>query len=423
MRPARDKDSILIRSARLRRLGAAIAALALPLAAAAPAAASGGGNVSVTWQLPGALGQPLTNVTFPITVNPATDHQYGLFFAQQFAFHNSGMVAYTGLQPQPDPAPGVERLRALFSVFGAGTSTGDPNCAPGADGGQGTSCAIVFPGVYGHTYNLTVQNAGGDTWYATAIDTVTGIGYHIGSWTLPPNSGGINPGQAGFVEYYLYNSIPSCAQNPVADVVFGAPTSTGLGGLLGSVTAPTEYSSCVGQSNFASQSLLGLNGQHIVRGFTTTGVFASAASGRCLTAPASAAYQVTQLIIQDCAGASSQSWTFSPDSPASSAAPAPTTPLGANGVIQGTLRLGFNTTSGGPLCLDNDNNTAASTPAIVYPCSANNTNQQWYLYPDGTVRALNSGLCLDVYGGATGNGTPIDQWPCSTGAGNQRWTR
>lgn len=406
----------------LRRFGAAIAALALPLAAAAPAAAAGGGNVSVGWQLPAALGQPLTNVTFPITVNPATDHQYGLFFAQQFAFRNSGMIGYTGLQPQPDAGPGAGRLRALFSVFGAGTSTNDPNCAPGADAGSGTSCAVVFPGVYGDTYNLTVQNAGGDTWSATAVDTVTKAAFHIGSWTLPANSGGINPSQGGFVEYYLYNSIPSCAQNPVADVVFGAPTSSGLSGLLGSVSTPTEYSSCVGQSNFASQSLLGLNGQHLVRGFTTTSVFASAASGRCLTAPATAAYQVTQMIIQDCAGASSQSWTFYPDSPATAAAPAPTTPLAANGVIQGTLRLGFATTSGGPLCLDNDSGTTAGTPAIVYPCTANNNNQQWYLYPDGTVRALSSGLCLDVYGGAIANGTPLDQWTCN-GQTNQRWFR
>ncbi len=205
-------------------------------------------------------------------------------------------------------------------------------------------------------------------------------------------------------------------------MVFGAPTSTGVSGLLGTVTNPTEYSSCVGVSNFASQSLLGLNGQHVVRGFTSTSPFTSAASGRCLTAPASAAYQVTQMIIQDCAAAGSQRWTFIPDSPASASAPAPTTPIGANGVIQGTLRLGFNTTSGDPLCLDNDSNIAPGTPAIVYPCQPNNTNQQWYLYPDGTVRALNSGLCLDVYGGATTNGTPVDQWPC-TGNSNQRWIR
>ena len=88
-----------------RRLVVAIAALALPVAAAAPAAAAGGGNVSVIWQVPLAPGSGLTNLTFPITVNPATDHQYGLFFAEQFSFRTSGMVGYTGLQPQPDAAP------------------------------------------------------------------------------------------------------------------------------------------------------------------------------------------------------------------------------------------------------------------------------------------------------------------------------
>ena len=126
----------------------------------------------------------------------------------------------------------------------------------------------MFNGVYGHPYNLTVQNVGGDTWIGTATDTVSNLSMHIGSWTLPFGSGNLNPGQAGFVEYFLYNSIPSCAQNPVADVVFGAPTGNGPGGLVGTVANPTEYSGCVGQSNFASQSLLGLTGQHIVRGFT-----------------------------------------------------------------------------------------------------------------------------------------------------------
>ena len=40
----------------------------------------------------------------------------------------------------------------------------------------------------------------------------------------------------------------------------------------------------------------------------------------------------------------------------------------------------------------------------------------------GTVTGVESGLCLDVAGAATGNGSPIDIWTCSGGS-NQRWTR
>ena len=100
----------------------------------------------------------------------------------------------------------------------------------------------------------------------------------------------------------------------------------------------------------------------------------------------------------------------------------PTTPLSPTGVIQGTLRLGITDGAGNPLCLDDDNNTSPGTAAIVWPCGATNPNQQWTLNPDGSVRSTASGLCLDVFGGATTSGTPLDQWPC-TGNSNQRWIR
>lgn len=41
---------------------------------------------------------------------------------------------------------------------------------------------------------------------------------------------------------------------------------------------------------------------------------------------------------------------------------------------------------------------------------------------DGTIVGVQSGLCLDVTGQQTANGTLIEIWTCNGGA-NQRWTR
>ncbi|GAA3035969.1 hypothetical protein GCM10020229_54160 [Kitasatospora albolonga] len=40
---------------------------------------------------------------------------------------------------------------------------------------------------------------------------------------------------------------------------------------------------------------------------------------------------------------------------------------------------------------------------------------------DGTVVGVESGLCLDVSGGGTANGTAVQLWTCN-GGGNQKWT-
>jgi alpha-galactosidase len=50
------------------------------------------------------------------------------------------------------------------------------------------------------------------------------------------------------------------------------------------------------------------------------------------------------------------------------------------------------------------------------------TNQQWTVQGDGTVRGVQSGLCLDVDRNLTANNTAVLLWHC-TGAANQRWSR
>ncbi|MEV8021378.1 hypothetical protein AB0O76_34630 [Streptomyces sp. NPDC086554] len=224
----------------------------------------GGGNVSVSWEMADTPPSGLTNITFPITVNSPTARKNGLYFAQQFGFTNASGVAYTGLQPRAN-SDGNERLSARFSSFIAGTKTSDPLCHEGADGGPGVTCAVDFDAVYGHRYDLKVERSGNDTWTGTAKDAVTGKETHLGSWTLPAGSGNLHGSQGGFLEYYA--GIPSCAEMPRADVVFGGPTSTDAGGLNGTSRADYEYSDCVGESNYQAEN--GGAGTHITRGFVS----------------------------------------------------------------------------------------------------------------------------------------------------------
>ncbi|MCQ4205947.1 hypothetical protein [Streptomyces longispororuber] len=234
----------------------------LALAPQAASASVGGGNVSIGWSIAGVPSGGMSNITFPITVNPATAHQSGIYFAQQFDFANA--FGYTGLQPRENSG-GHERLSARFSTFTDGATTTDPLCHAGADGGPGVTCAVDFDAVYGHRYDIKVEQSGTDTWKGTARDSVTGTSVHLGSWRLPSGSGKLQGSQGGFVEYYA--GIPSCAQMPRSDAVFGGPTSTDAGGLSGTSRANYEYSDCVGTSNYQAENAG--TGTHVTRGFVS----------------------------------------------------------------------------------------------------------------------------------------------------------
>ncbi|WP_194897987.1 DUF3472 domain-containing protein [Catenulispora pinisilvae] len=250
--------------ARLLHAGTAALTIAiLTLSGNTPASAAvAGGNVSLAWSLPGVPADGVTNITFPMTVNEATQHASGTYFAAQFNFTNAPDVGYMGLQPRAD-SNGQERLHAAFSSFNAGTTTDDPQCSTGADGGPGVSCATDFDAVYGDVYALTVTQTGPDTWTGTATDTDTQVTEHIGTYRLPSGSGNLAGSQVGFTEDYL--SVPSCAQSPRIDVFFGNPTSTDAGGLTGTIKAQYEYNGCVGQADY--QATNSSDGAHVTRGY------------------------------------------------------------------------------------------------------------------------------------------------------------
>ncbi|MEV1008025.1 ricin-type beta-trefoil lectin domain protein [Streptomyces sp. NPDC049881] len=69
-------------------------------------------------------------------------------------------------------------------------------------------------------------------------------------------------------------------------------------------------------------------------------------------------------------------------------------------------------------CLDvAGGNSANGTPVQIWGCN-DTPAQRWTAYADGTLRAL--GKCLDVTNLGTGNGAPVALWGCNGGA-NQRW--
>jgi alpha-galactosidase len=41
--------------------------------------------------------------------------------------------------------------------------------------------------------------------------------------------------------------------------------------------------------------------------------------------------------------------------------------------------------------------------------------------PDGSIRNIHAGLCLDTEQAGTANGTPVILWTCN-GRNNQKWT-
>ncbi|KAJ7660225.1 hypothetical protein DFH06DRAFT_1326356 [Mycena polygramma] len=180
--------------------------------------------IGTQWAVTNVPESGLTDITFPLTIY-AADHMEGYYFAQQFAFVNAD-IGYTGLQPRPDAADGTPVLHAVFSSFIAGTTSSDPNCSDGADGGAGVSCSVEWSGTYGRTYDMEVAAMSSDStlWVGTAVDTVTGERIHIGSYTLPEGTGGIEGSQEGFVEWYPWNvEEPEnhCALLPYQQTVFG----------------------------------------------------------------------------------------------------------------------------------------------------------------------------------------------------------
>ncbi|KAJ3238447.1 hypothetical protein HDU77_011513, partial [Chytriomyces hyalinus] len=71
-------------------------------------------------------------------------------------------------------------------------------------------------------------------------------------------------------------------------------------------------------------------------------------------------------------------------------------------------------------CLDLYGNGGSGTKVVLWTCMGN-SNQNWILYADGTIRSQEKGLCLESAGlDNTGNGNLVQVWTCH-GKANQLW--
>ncbi|MBL7261521.1 ricin-type beta-trefoil lectin domain protein [Paractinoplanes lichenicola] len=83
-------------------------------------------------------------------------------------------------------------------------------------------------------------------------------------------------------------------------------------------------------------------------------------------------------------------------------------------------RTGTITGLGGK-CLDvTGGSTANGNQPQLWDCTSGNTNQQWTVGADGTIRGL--GKCLDVANNSTADGAVVHQWDCIDSVASQKWT-
>ncbi|KAG6290232.1 hypothetical protein E4U46_001973 [Claviceps purpurea] len=223
--------------------------------------------VGTSWRFTGKPKGGLRDITFPFRMEGAT-HKSGYFFAQQFDFQGLSSIALCGVKTQPNGPGGRSVVRAVFSTYQAGSTTEDGNCRGDVDGGPGVSCTVDFYGDYLSIFNIVIENVGGTTWKATAINTSTGRDIHIGTWTLPSSAGGINTSQYGIVEYSPWNTGRHTCGNgnlPKTTVTMYNPFSRTRGAGNGILNQPFEYFDCIKKIGFSTQKVP--NGWHIQCGF------------------------------------------------------------------------------------------------------------------------------------------------------------
>jgi hypothetical protein len=148
-----------------------------------------------------------------------------VYWAYQNWFMN-GAAFYFGLQPNGYFRNGGVGKMALFSVFGAGSSSKDGDCFASADGGAGTSCHLHYDWQPGERYEFTValvaQDARTMTWEGSVYDLDRGKGKVIGRIQVTRDHGYLKPfGGVSFIEHFRQDL--SCVQQPGSEVLFFAP--------------------------------------------------------------------------------------------------------------------------------------------------------------------------------------------------------
>lgn len=165
--------------------------------------------------------------------------------------------------------------------------------------------------------------------------------------------------------------------------------------------------------------------------------------GRCLDIQGNGTANFTPVQLWDCDGAGGQVWVPQPDgslkNPQSGRCLDDPMGVTTNGThlqiydCNGLSPQKFRVVNGVPIkvegkCIDLSGVDTGNDgePAELWDCGSLHTgapmprDQQWNLYPDGTIRVLSSGRCLDIDGNGTALFTQVEVWDCN-GVGGQVW--
>lgn len=365
---------------------------AMPASLADP----GGGNNYFDYTINGAIPiQGLTEISFYLTVQEEPHRSSDVvYWSNQFSYMN-GSVGYTGMQPRPS-ANGEPQGMALFSLFGNGAASSDPNCSSGADSGAGISCHIPFGYIVGKTYRFQVTTLGANVWQGSIIDTTTGESTHIGSWTVPSSWRNLQNSQVAFTEFY--GNYPSCESLPSTSVLFGSPTAAN-GTLKGAYTDTYIQGKCRAQFKDSVDAA----GGHSVTNYaplTELNQLVGTVSDMCVTGNtnSSAAGQAA-ITLQLCkTNAADQAWTANPD-----------------GTVQSLGKC---------LNASQTKNQNGNYIADLQPCDGNpKTLWTWRKLPASSAEQLVNNVsqrCLDAERGASGAGTSLVTYQCGSQS-NQLW--
>lgn len=142
-------------------------------------------------------------------VDPSSPWKKGYYASTQASFVGHD-IQYFGIQPREGQFSG----HLTYSVFGKGSSVGDPaRCSGGADGGAGVSCSLtginLNKGEWYEIVSAVVEHGEkGRRWNGTLIDS-HGKETYIASFWTDDSYGPLDGHGAQWLEWYPFNSIQS----------------------------------------------------------------------------------------------------------------------------------------------------------------------------------------------------------------------
>lgn len=179
------------------------------LATAASTAVAYGPGPGWWYTTPGRPGDGWEFATTKFFIAANSTRRNGHYAASQY--HYTGHdVQYFGIQPHDVNDKRGTNAHVVYSVFGKGSTIGDPDrCIGTADGGAGVSCSLNIDLDFGRWY--TIESAvvdkkadGTRRWNGTLVDDA-GKRTYIASFVTDATYQGLNGIVANWLEWFPYN--------------------------------------------------------------------------------------------------------------------------------------------------------------------------------------------------------------------------